>query len=293
MDEGKKTALRHCRFLNEEYFPKLYAAFIEAFSDYVIQFALTEAQFRNHITLNAVDLDRTAGCEEDGRLIGFSLNGFGLWNGKITAYDAGTGVLPAYRRQGISREMFEMMLPLFTESGIEQFLLEVITTNSGAIALYENLGFRTVREVALLERDKPLALSGYSRPGLFIRQITEPDWKVLTPFWDSRPSWQNSIDAVKRSMANKSILGAFLHDECVGYIVFSSRFGRVSQLAVAPQHRHLGIGTALVLAMQREMADGFSMQVINIDKASDSAMDFFAKLGFHERVSQYEMLRPM
>lgn len=292
MDEGKKTALRRCRFLNEDYFSKLYAAFTEAFSDYVIQFALTEAQFRNHITLNAVDLDRTVGCEEDGEIIGFSLNGFGLWNGKITAYDAGTGVLPRYRRQGISRDMFEMMLPLFTESGIEQFLLEVITTNSGAIALYENLGFRTVREVALLERDTPLE-SRYVQPGLFIRQITEPHWETLTPFWDSNPSWQNSVDAVKRSLANKTILGAYIGDECVGYIVFSSKFGRVSQLAVAPTHRNHGVGTALILAMQQEMAEGYSMQVINIDKASASAMAFFRKLGFHERLSQYEMIRPM
>ena len=73
MDEGNKTALRRCRFLNDEYFSKLYKTFLEAFSDYVMPFALTEAQFRNHITLNGVDLDRTVGCEEGDRLIAFSL----------------------------------------------------------------------------------------------------------------------------------------------------------------------------------------------------------------------------
>src|SRR4051794_4781425 len=100
MDNGNETALRQCRFLNEEYFEKLYDAFIEAFSDYVIPFALTETQFRNHLNSTAVDLNRTVGCIEDGRIVGFSLNGFGLWNGVPTAYDAGTGVLPRYRRQG-------------------------------------------------------------------------------------------------------------------------------------------------------------------------------------------------
>jgi ribosomal protein S18 acetylase RimI-like enzyme len=285
--------LRRCRFLNEDYFSKLYACFIEAFSDYVIQFALTEPQFRNHIKLNAVDLDRTVGCEEGDRLVGFSLNGFGLWKGKLTAYDAGTGVVPSHRRQGISRDMFEMMLPLFTESGIEQFLLEVITTNSGAIALYENLGFRRVREVAVLERDTPLEVVAEQPAGLVIHDFHDPDWDILTPFWDTRPSWQNSIEAVRRSMANKRILGAFFDEECVGYVVFSSRFGRVAQLAVAPEHRRQGIGTALIRAMQGEMASGFSMQVINIDKSSRSSMDFFNKLGFVERLSQFEMIRPM
>jgi ribosomal protein S18 acetylase RimI-like enzyme len=293
MDEANKTALRRCRFLSQEYFPKLYAAFIEAFSDYVIPFALTEAQFRNHISLNAVDLDRTVGCEEGGRLVGFSLNGFGLWDGKLTVYDAGTGVVPSHRRLGISREMFEMMMPLFAESGIEQFLLEVITTNDAAIALYEGLGFRTSRELALLQRDHRMPARTRRVGNVDIREIDRADWTALAAFWDGRPSWQNSTDAIDRSRANKRMMGAFIDGQCIGYIVFSSKFGRVAQLAVAPEHRHRGVGTALVLAMQNQMAEGFSMQVINIDKASVSAMEFFKKLGFYERLSQYEMVKPM
>jgi len=292
MDEGNKTALRRCRFLNDEYFSKLYKTFLEAFSDYVMPFALTEAQFRNHITLNGVDLDRTVGCEEGDRLIAFSLNGFGRWNGKLTAYDAGTGVIPSHRRRGISREMFEMMMPPFAESGIEQFLLEVITTNTGAIALYERLGFRVVRELGLLQRDERLPTAD-SSSGFDIRSIDDPDWNELGSFWEAQPSWQNSIDAVKRSRDHKRILGAHADEKCIGYIVFSSIFGRISQLAVHPEYRDRDVGTALVLSMQTEMAEGFSMQVINIDKASTSAIEFFNKLGFYERLSQYEMLREM
>ena len=293
MDEGNKTALRRCRFLNEDYFAKLYACFLEAFADYVIPFALSEAQFRNHIKLNAVDLELTIGCEENGRLVAFSLNGFGSWNGKRTVYDAGTGVVPTHRRRGLSRAMFEMMVPVFTESGIEQFLLEVVTTNAGAITLYKNLGFRTVRELALLQRDTPLDRAATLPDDVKIREIAEPDWSVVSSFWDAQPSWQNSSDAIKRSIANKRIAGAFVEDRCVGYVVSSPKFGRIAQLAVEPGHRRTGIGTALILAIQDEMADGFSMQVINIDKASTSAMDFFKKLGFYERLSQYEMLKPM
>src|SRR5438128_8634191 len=137
MDSRNETSLRNYRFLNETYFSKLYEAFIHAFSDYVIPFALTEAQFRNHIILNAVDLDSTIGCVEGEKLIGFSLNGFGKWNGKSTVYDAGTGVIPDFKRQGVSKKMFDLMLPIFKEKGIEQYLLEVVTNNTPAISLYE------------------------------------------------------------------------------------------------------------------------------------------------------------
>lgn len=292
MHNGNETALKRCRFLNEDYFPKLYAAFTEAFADYVIPFALSEEQFRNHILLNAVDLERTVGCEEGERIIGFSLNGFGPWRGKPTAYDAGTGVIPSRRRRGLSREMFELMMPTFTESGIEQFLLEVVSTNTGAVALYENLGFRIARELALLQHDGRIYQRVCPR-GIEVRDIIEPDWNELLRFWDREPSWQNSIEAVERSRGNKGILGAYSDDKCVGYVIFSSRFGRIAQLAVDPEHRRRGVGTALIIAMQRAMADGFSMQVINIDKAAISAITFFSGLGFYEVLSQYEMIKPL
>ncbi len=293
MDNGNETISRRCLFLHGDCFSRLYATFIEAFSDYVFPFALTETQFRNHINLNAVDLERTAGFVDGARLVGFSLNGFGLWEGKQTVYDAGTGVIPAYRRQGISDAMFEMMLPVFTASGVEQFLLEVITSNLRAIGLYEKLGFEAVRELALLQCDGPVKAGRYLPPKVEIRDIIRADWKLLETFWDGKPSWQNSIAALMRSIALKRILGAFIDGDCVGYIVFSSKFGRVAQMAVSKAHRKQGIGTQLVKKMQAETADGYSLQVINIDKSIDTAMKFFAHRGFYDRLSQFEMIRPM
>lgn len=279
--------------MNEDYFSELYKTFTEAFSDYVIPFALTEVQFRNHINVNAVDLARTVGYLENDRLVGFSLNGFGLWNDRPTAYDAGTGVMPAFRRKGISRAMFEMMLPVFKDSGIEQFLLEVVTTNTAAIDLYTKLNFQVVRDLALLQCDEKITGVSVLPSDVEIRDIADPDWNLLTTFWDTQPSWQNSVEAVNRSTSIKRIKGAFRSGKCVGYIVFSSRYGRVAQLAVAGDQRNRGIGTALVRAMKDEMADGFSMQVINIDKSLTTAMGFFANRGFYERLSQHEMVKTM
>ncbi len=293
MANGNETALRLCRFLSEDYYPELYEAFLDAFSDYVIPFALTDEQFRNHIMLNAVDLARTAGYFEDGRLVGFSLTGFGRWNGKLTAYDAGTGVVPDRRRRGLSDAMFKMMLPVFEENGIEQFLLEVVTTNTRAINLYKKLDFQTIRDLALLQCDGNLHTSAAPSQDIQIRDFDDPDWEHLTTFWDGAPSWQNSVEAVIRSQKMKRICGAFLDGKCVGYIVFSSKFGRVAQIAVDKNYRTRGIGTALVRNMHAKMADGFSMQVINIDKSLTTAMGFFLNLGFYERLSQHEMVKTM
>lgn len=292
MANGNETALRECRFLGDDHFERLYETFIEAFSDYVFPFALTETQFKNHINLNGVDLNRTAGYFADDRLVGFSLNGFGDWEGRSTVYDAGTGVIPSMRRRGISEAMFEMMLPFFKDRGIGQCLLEVITTNAGAIRLYEKLDFATTRELALLQCDGKIK-PAVSTPNIEIRDITEPDWPLLTSFWDGRPSWQNSVEAVGRSMHLKRILGAFLDGRCVGYVAYSSKFGRVAQMAVDKPHRNLGIGTALLRQMQDETTSGYSLQIINIDRSLTDAVTFFRNRGFYERLAQFEMLKPL
>ncbi len=291
MHSRNKTSLRDCRFLTEADFLKLYAAFIQAFSDYVMPFALTEAQFRNHIILNAVDLNLTIGCTEGEKLIGFSLNGFGTWNGLATVYDAGTGVIPECRRQGVSRKMFDTMLPIFKEQGIRQCLLEVVTSNTAAINLYENLEFKKVRELALLQCSEKPIWSDEKPPGVEIRPLADLDWGLVCSFWDGAPSWQNSVEAVTRSTKMKRTLGAFLDGRCIGYIVYSGKFGRVAQLAVSKDHRNQGIGTAFLRVMQSETAAGHSLQVINIDKLIPSAMDFFHNRGFTEVLAQYEMIK--
>ena len=293
MADRNETLSHSCKFLDEDHFQQLYEAFIEAFSDYVIPFALTETQFRNHINLNGVDLERTIGCFDGDRLVGFSLNGFGEWQSRSTVYDAGTGVNPGFRRQGISEAMFEKMLPIFKGKGIEQWLLEVITTNTAALSLYAKLGFHTVRELAVLQFDEKITASAEMPYNFEIREIDEPDWDRLTTFWDGKTSWQNSVAAIERVRKMKRIFGAFLDEKCVAYIVVSSKTGRVAQIAVDKDHRNRGIGTALMLKVQAETAEGYSLQIINIDKSIATAIDFFTNRGFYENVSQYEMTMKM
>ena len=288
-----ETPSWQCRFLSKDHFEQLYHTFIAAFSDYVLPFDLTFEQFCNHIKLNAVDINRTVGCFEGDTMVAFSLNGFGTWNGKQTVYDAGTGVITAKRRQGISEEMFNMMMPLFEEDGIEQFLLEVITTNKAAINLYEKFGFTKVRELALLKCNHLIESDILQPADLEIREIAEPDWELFQTFWDGEPSWQNMPRAAMRVIETRGIIGAFMNGSCIGYIVFSRNLGRVSQLAVAKDYRNQGVATSLIRRTQAEIESGATIQIINIDKSLEDAMKFFKNRGFHEFVSQYEMVKAM
>lgn len=291
MDSIHETGALECRFLSESYFEELHRAFLRAFADYVMPFDLTDVQFRNHIVLNAVDLERSVGWFDRERIIGFTLNGFGLWHGVETVYDAGTGVFPEFRRRGLSHKMFELMLPRFKADGYRQCLLEVITENHKAIGLYKKLGFDTTRTVSLLHCPNDMKFSEATIDGIELREINTPDWELLRTFWDGEPSWQNSTDAVDRSLTKKRFAGAFLDGRCIGYIVYSVNVGRVAHIAVDKSFRRRGVGSLLMRSLAADTAKTFVPQVINIDRSIASAMGFFEELGFTEKLSQYEMLR--
>jgi ribosomal protein S18 acetylase RimI-like enzyme len=293
MTYGNETHAFECRFLDESFFELLLSKFSEAFADYALPFELDLNKFRNHINLNAIDLSRSVGCFNGEELIGFSLNGFGLWKGEETVYDAGTGVIPAYRRRGASEAMFSFMVPIFKSAGAEQFLLEVITHNTPAVTLYKKLGFEIERELMFMEA--PAALHEDTQPNteIEIRPMTAVEIAPLSALWRAEPSWQNSNEAVARSEQLKTILGAFIDGRCAGYIVYSRGLGRIAQFVVDGRFRDKGIGSRLLTEMEKELTPGSKMQVINLDTALVDTVQFFRNRGFQPVLSQYEMIKPL
>lgn len=291
MDHRNEAPAFECRFLDSSYFDPLLETFREAFSDYVLPFNMDATRFKNHLNLNAVDLNRSVGCFEQEQMVGFSLNGFGDWKGKTTVYDAGTGVIPNRRRRGASMAMFDFMVPVFRDAGIEQYLLEVITHNEPAVNLYKKLGFHIERELVFMEA-KSLEQTRLNDE-FELRKITAAELIRLKEFWDARPSWQNSNEAIERSEQLKTILGAFVDGECVGYAVFSTGRGRVAQFAVDNRFRGKGIGSRLLAQIRTEMQPDAAMRVINLDKSLTDTQHFFEARGFKQVLAQYEMTLPL
>ena len=133
----------------------------------------------------------------------------------------------------------------------------------------------------------------FAGKGVELRTPDHADWDVFSRFWTGKPSWQNSKEAIDRSVDKKRIIAAYSQGECAGYVIFSSNFGRIAQLAVGEKFSAHGVGRQLVRAVREATAPGYSIQVINADKAFDNVNGFFKSLGFYERLSQYEMILDM
>src|SRR4030095_15068055 len=106
-------------------------------------------------------------------------------------------------------------------------------------------------------------------------------------FGEGKPSWQNSVEAVTRSVQMKRLFGAFVDGQCVGYIVFSAGVGRLAQLAVHRDFRRRGIATRLLLEMQKD-ARGQKLHVINLDESMTESVVFFRNRGFTKVLGPFE-----
>ena len=277
------------RLLSSADSTSLFECFLAAFSDYQVDMRISREQFEQRLARDGVRLEISAGAFDESRMIGFYINALGQWEGKRTAYDAGTGVIPAYRRQGVAAELFAFMAPRLKKIDVEQYLLEVLTDNHRAVELYRKLGFVDTRRLAVFRKSEPVKPLG----NLCVRRVEKPEWELFKSFWDGYPSWQNSIDAVERVANERVVVCAYVDEKCVGYGVAFKPWASLMQLAVAPAHRRKGMGSRILSALQREVSSSESLKVSNIDEELKGTLAFYEANGFKMVLEQYEMVKTL
>jgi ribosomal protein S18 acetylase RimI-like enzyme len=276
-----------CRLLSSADSNSLYECFLAAFSDYAVDMRMSRQQFEQRIVRDGVQLEISAGAFDESRMIGFYMNAPGVWQGKRTAYDAGTGVVPGYRQRGVAKKLFEFIVPRLREASISQYLLEVLSSNQPAVALYRKLGFIESRKLAVFRSNEPVKQLG-DLEHVVIRRVEHREWELFRSFWDGYPSWQNSIEAVERVANETTVVCAYVDYNCVGYGVVFQPGASLMQLAVAPAHRRKGIGSRILSALSSE-----ALKVNNIDEELKGTLAFYEANGFKLVLEQFEMVKTL
>jgi len=273
-----------------------------AFSDYEVQMHCTLPHFQNINKQRGVRSALSIGAFDDGKLVGFIINGAGNWNNKLTVYDCGTGIIKDYRHKGIATEIIKRLIILLQEAGISQYLLEVIKNNEKAYQLYLKQGFEIIREFDCViaeiptikekieERKEDLQVINNDK-NFNINETNQPNWDSYKKFWDKTPSWQNSIECIERNREVLTILELNHKSTPVGYAVFDPRSGGFAQFAIHPEFRRRKMGVYLINKVIEKCPTATRFSIINIDKDLNSFIGFYESLGFTIFVEQYEMMK--
>lgn len=267
----------------------IFRAFSQAFSDYEIQW--NRAQFQTMLKRRGYVPELSfAAFDENSQIVAFTLNGIGYFNGKLTAYDTGTGTLKNYRGRGLASEIFQTSIPHLKMNSIEQYLLEVLQHNKQAVSVYQKLGFETSRELKYFMQKNEKIDSKIINSDHSVRQIEKLDFDLASQFWDFNPSWQNSSEAIKRALKGFIILGVFTGKKLLGYCIFEPASGDISQIAVEKQNRRKGIGTILLKeAVKYNMHE--TVKIVNTDTSCISITEFLKANNIDLRGKQFEMIK--
>ncbi len=159
------------------------ALFNAAYEGYLLPFHIDERQL--------VVMDETFDVDLDASRIAFrEPEAVGLGNLGLRGEDAwigGVGVVPPARRSGVGEALMRALHDEARERGVRRIWLEVIVENTGAFALYEKLGYRTVRDVEVWSL--PLSVS---EPSQAKDVPAEEAHARIKELWAEREPWQRA-----------------------------------------------------------------------------------------------------
>ncbi len=267
----------------------IHQAFVKAFSDYQVKMDLPFWKFEKMIKRRGFIPELSVGAFYNENLIAFVLNGVRIWDDKLTAYDLGTGVIPEYRKQGITTEILRKVKNLFKEKNIDRYLLEVLQNNTGAVELYKKQGFLTTRSFDCCYLKKEDFSFPVCKDIKNLEFFNTNQWDEVKKLWDYNPSWQNSIDSINVFPDSFSYSVVIDENKIIGYGIADKLTGDVPQIAVSKEHRNKGIAKSILSDLfNHTKADKLSL--INIDQRDDNFKNFLVNTGFVNFASQYEMI---
>jgi ribosomal protein S18 acetylase RimI-like enzyme len=255
-------------------FDAVHAAFVAAFSDYVVPFSPTREQLSEMFTRRGWVPEASIAAFDGDQIVAFTLNGV---EGD-RAYDTGTGVVPTHRRHGLGRKVMRACYSVLRERGCSEYVLEVLEANERAYALYLAEGFVVSRGLQCWK---------FEAQGLTGSEALSPcAFEPLSLWHDVQPSWQNSSASIARAIDTHVTLG---NDD--GYVIVFPNTGDVPQLAVRPEARRKGLGTRLLHAAAS--LAGKPLRIMNVDDRDLGIAAFLEHAGATRFVRQLEMTRSL
>lgn len=276
-------------FIKEDV-PEMRKVFNKAFEDYLIPIILSESDFkRKLIEKSRLNFKYSIGCYDNNQLVGFLFHTIEEYQKKITAYNGGTGVIPDYRGNNLTYQMYQHVIPKLIKKGVEHCILEVISNNKPAIRSYEKIGFKKSKFYHCLKMDEEGDYLKNATHGKFKMIVTQkPKWEIYDAFTEYDTSFLDTFEMLKKNLKFESVVESYDGHELVGYIIYNKKMGRVGNIGVHKKHRGRGIGTSLIRQMHSDCRKK-PIYILNVNERSYNLLNFFLRLGFKNDIDQFEL----
>lgn len=278
----------HYRTLTREDLGQMHRSFIEAFSNYQVSMKMSREAFEDRMLrkLN-INFDLSPAVFSGDKLVGFIFQSINEYEGVLSAYNGGTGVIPGYLGQGLTAKLYDFILPRLKGEGVKKCVLEVLTENKQAIKSYHKSGFEISKDFQCLML-KDGVLKNTSQSDFQIEKSDGFDSNEFLALGEANASMIDQLSQVKFNLSKEIILECRSSNELLGYVIFQPHNGRISQLAVKSEYRRQGIGSLLIHETHC-LSNNKKLSILNIQLKEEGLISFFKDLGFSMDLKQYEM----
>ena len=256
-------------------FEEVMQCFLSSFDNYFVQLPTDQSYWRRRFILARVDWELSFGIFDENYLVGFIIHGVDNYQGQLTAYNTGTGILPAYRGRGLIKEMYDFALPFLIKKGVERCLLEVIVENEIAIKAYQKTGFKITRELR--------SYGGGSGEEASEIELEECEYQKVLGMGSYQPqhySWDNAAEAIQVANNVKTFLVPKAGGIYLGFFSIDDS-GNVLQLE-SPQHEYSKLLSAIGSISNK-------IRIKNVWAERKELISELEHKNFINTVNQYEM----
>lgn len=260
-------------------FEKLIECFLLAFTNYYVDMPQSAEYYKKRWSHTKVDLKLSYGMFDGENLVGFIINGIDMRNGFLTAYNAGTGVLPDYRKRKIINKIYDHAIPLMKAKGIKKCLLEVITKNEIAIRSYKNIGFEISRTLKCFSGELDTI---HFKDQLIEKPMTEIEFTTLPN--QQYYSWDHHKNSI---ISNTDYKYYQIEKQAkpIAYFIINDSTGQLAQFDIFDNKlSHWG---TLFSGIQRISKQ---LKINNIDNQLHNKINTLQSLALDNKIDQYEMV---
>lgn len=234
------------RTLNECTFDQAVQLWNGGFSQYYSDMTTTVDKFMVYLGTQRISPTLSVAMFVDDRPAGFVLIATRQVNGKLLAWNGGTGVDPEFRGTGLARPLMQAAVDHMRAAGVNTAYLEVVSKNVKAIAAYEGSGFRIVDDLIGQKHDGALDRGSFGMGSLttgtesatnsYTVRFGKPSDVIGLPFFPVHSPWSGQwFQLQSRGGDSLQVLDAA--GLVVGYALFSRNYNDQGELtSIALQH---------------------------------------------------------
>jgi GNAT superfamily N-acetyltransferase len=271
------------RNLKDTPLAEIVACISESFANYFVQLPSEESYWENRFKGARVDYELSYGCFENGRLTGFIINGIDRENGKMVAFNTGTGVTQESRGKKVIDRLYEYAVPHLKNAGVERCKLEVIEANEIAVHVYERIGFDCTKRIRCYQGHLEVPESKAD-----VRRSSLQEIETTMQQYNDHYSWDHTLEALRTYGDQYEVYIVSLDGADIGYFIINPAREYLAQIEL---YNEDAVHWQNMLAAVRNQSP--YIRLLNVDERRTALLAALRKAGLENYINQLEMEMPI